>query len=157
MQSSTYSRDGEPASAAHAVDGDLGTSTEAGDRCTLTHHHPEPWWAVDLGQVYTLDYVTLTNRDEHGKPINRRCYKIIFSWENNLMLIHYAAYRKTSNMSHTLVGNKIVDHSDVVGVSPVGATTSPFSTLHLTSIYRTNTTARWVEKYSSFGIWCGLY
>ena len=42
----------------------------------------------------------------------------------------YTLYRKTSNIRHTLVGNKIVDHSDVVGASPVGAapTTSPFST-----------------------------
>ena len=40
------------------------------------------------------------------------------------------AYRKTSNISRTLVGNKIVDNSDVVGASPVGAapTTSSFST-----------------------------
>ena len=30
-------------------------------------------------------------------------------------------YRKTSNVRRTLVGNKIVDHSDVVGASPVGA------------------------------------
>ena len=39
-------------------------------------------------------------------------------------------YRQTSNMSHTLVGCIIVDHSDVVGASPVGAapTTSSFST-----------------------------
>ena len=39
-------------------------------------------------------------------------------------------YRKTSNIRLTLVGNKIVDHSDVVGASPVGAapTTSSFST-----------------------------
>ena len=39
-------------------------------------------------------------------------------------------YCQTSNISHTLVGNKIVDHSDVVGASPVGAapTTSSFST-----------------------------
>ena len=38
-------------------------------------------------------------------------------------------YRKTSNISRTLVGNKIVDNSDVVGASPVGAapTTSSFS------------------------------
>ena len=41
-----------------------------------------------------------------------------------------ACYRKTSNISRTLVGNKIVDNSDVVGASPVGAapTTSSFST-----------------------------
>ena len=39
-------------------------------------------------------------------------------------------WRQTSNIKLTLVGNKIVDHSDVVGASPVGAapTTSSFST-----------------------------
>ena len=39
-------------------------------------------------------------------------------------------YRKTSNISRTLVGNKNVDNSDVVGASHVGAapTTSSFST-----------------------------
>ena len=39
-------------------------------------------------------------------------------------------YRKVSNIRHTLVGNKIVDHSDVAGASPVGTapTTSSFST-----------------------------
>ena len=38
--------------------------------------------------------------------------------------------RRVSNIRHILVGNKIVDHSDVVGASPVGAapTTSSFST-----------------------------
>ena len=39
-------------------------------------------------------------------------------------------YRKTSNIIRTLVDNENVDHSDVVGASPVGAapTTSSFST-----------------------------
>ena len=39
-------------------------------------------------------------------------------------------YHQTSNIRHILVGNKIVDHSDVVGASPVGAapTTSSFPT-----------------------------
>ena len=39
-------------------------------------------------------------------------------------------YRQVSNISRTLVGNKIVDHPDVAGASPVGAapTTSSFST-----------------------------
>ena len=39
-------------------------------------------------------------------------------------------YRQVSNIRRTLIGNKIVDHSDVVGASPVGAapTTSSFST-----------------------------
>ena len=39
-------------------------------------------------------------------------------------------YRQTSNICSTLVDNKIVDHSDVVGASPVCAapTTSSLST-----------------------------
>ena len=39
-------------------------------------------------------------------------------------------YLKVSNISGTLAGNEIVDHSDAVGASPVGAapTTSSFST-----------------------------
>ena len=38
--------------------------------------------------------------------------------------------QQTSNISHTLAGNKFVDNSDVVGASPVSAapTTSSFST-----------------------------
>ena len=44
--------------------------------------------------------------------------------------VAFEYYRKTSSISRTLVGNKIVDNSDVVGASPVGAapTTSSFST-----------------------------
>ena len=40
------------------------------------------------------------------------------------------AYRQVSNIRRTLAGNEFVDHSDVVGASPVGAapTTSSFST-----------------------------
>ena len=39
-------------------------------------------------------------------------------------------YRKSSNISRELVGNKIAENADVVGTSPVGAapTTSSFST-----------------------------
>ena len=44
--------------------------------------------------------------------------------------LHDYNYRQTSKISRTWVGNKIADHSDVVGASPVGAapTTSSFST-----------------------------
>ena len=65
-------------------------------------------------------------------------------------------YHKISNRSHTLAGNKIVDHSDVVGALPVGAapTTSSFSTHHWASMDWAKTTARWNEKHLSFEIWC---
>ena len=42
----------------------------------------------------------------------------------------YCVYRQVSNISRTLVGNRIVDNSDVVAASPVGAApiTSSLST-----------------------------
>ena len=50
-----------------------------------------------------------------------RCHNMIWVFQ---------AYHKTSNIRRTILGNKIVDHSDVVGASPVCAalTTSSFST-----------------------------
>ena len=45
-------------------------------------------------------------------------------------------YRKTSNIRRTLVGNKIVDHSDVVGASPVGAAPNYIFILDLTSGFK---------------------
>ena len=42
----------------------------------------------------------------------------------------YNTYHETSNISRTLVGNKILDHSEAVGAWPLGAapTTASFST-----------------------------
>ena len=46
------------------------------------------------------------------------------------LIISMLDYSKTSNVSNTLVGIKIVDHSDVVGALPAGTapTTSSFFT-----------------------------
>ena len=63
-----------------------------------------------------------------------------------------SAYRKISYISRTLVGKKIIDHSDVVGASPAGAapTSSSLSTRRLSQIYFTKTTARQDEKRLGF-------
>ena len=57
-----------------------------------------------------------------------------------------------SNIRHTL-GNEIVDHSDVVGASPVGAgpTTSSFSTSYLGSMDWAKTIARRDETHLVLG------
>ena len=61
--------------------------------------------------------IRIMSFDELGIPVAR-------SWPGMIL-----TYRKTSSLSRTLVGDKIVDNSDVVGASPVGAapTTSSFS------------------------------
>ena len=48
----------------------------------------------------------------------------------HVMLISVPTYSQVSNISRTLLGSKIVGHSDVDGASSVGAapTTSSFST-----------------------------
>ena len=68
-------------------------------------------------------------------------------------------YHQTFNIRGTIVGNKLVDHSDVVGASPVGAapTTSSFSTYRLASVDLAKTAVRREENYLSFVIWCDLY
>ena len=61
--------------------------------------------------------------DKYGKWTKlKHCSTVFYS--------NHCIYRQTANISRTLVGKKIVDHSDVVGASPVGAapTTSSFST-----------------------------
>ena len=97
---------------------------------------------------YTLDCYL-----GHILGIEREC----FACASNGPLCR--SYRQVSNIRRTWVGNEVVDHSDVVGVSPVGAalTTPSFSTERLTSIYCAKTTASWVEKHLSFGIWCVIY
>ena len=67
--------------------------------------------------------------------------------------------RQTSNIRRTLVGNKLVDHPDVVGASPVGAapTTSAFSTEHMASMYWAETATGRDENQLSLGIRCVLY
>ena len=54
------------------------------------------------------------------------CHNVIMK----MLIKSVETYRQVSNIRRTLVSNKIVDHSDVVGASPVGAaaTTSSFST-----------------------------
>ena len=65
----------------------------------------------------------------------------------------YNIYCKTSNIRRTSVDNKIVDHSDVVGASPVGAapTISSFSTWHLASRDSAKKAAKQYENLLSVG------
>ena len=95
--------------------------------------------------------------------VQRRSHKIFWSYRlqynfyllNSLQYLHAhnLNYRQVYNTRRTLVGNQTVDHSDVVGASPVGAapTISSFSIEHLASSYWTKTTASRYEKRLSFG------
>ena len=91
-----------------------------------------------LGQLYALLMPWLKGSCGHQQPLYW-LYKhsVLPSSHKNPNHLHdmihisiKECYCQTSNINRTLVGNNIVDHSDVVGESPVGAapTTSSFST-----------------------------
>ena len=67
-------------------------------------------------------------------------------------------YRQASIIRHTFVVNKIVDHSDVVGASPVGAapTKSSFSTELLASMDGAKTT-NCGTRQETFEFWDTVY
>ena len=106
-------------------------------------------------QVYNGDSFTVKQHSEyrglgHSLSIIHKKYFISCPGERR--------YCQTSNIKCTLTGNKIVDHSDVVGASPVGAApiTSSFWTIHLASMDWAKTIARGDEKHLSFGV-CPAY
>ncbi|KAK7138549.1 hypothetical protein R3I93_015859 [Phoxinus phoxinus] len=49
--------------AQHAVDGNRDSDYKK-DSCTFTKTEYNPWWRVDLGNVYTVSNVTITNRGD---------------------------------------------------------------------------------------------
>ena len=75
--------------------------------------------------ILRVSGLTRVVRPEQPYP----CYIVgqssLVMYENHLSL-----YPETSDIGHTLIDNKIADHSNVVGASPVGAapTTSSNST-----------------------------
>ena len=83
---------------------------------TISQHWFRQWLGAEQATSHYLNQCWHT--------VHRRIYVVQGGDESN------NTYRKTSNISRTLVSNKIVDNSDVVGASPVGAapTTSSFST-----------------------------
>ena len=105
-------------------------------------------------------YLTFHNLARNYLPIDILWQHPAMHWQQDKdTCTDVANYHKVSNIRLTLVGNKVVDHSDVVGALPVGAapTTSSFSRQHLASMDWAKTTARWDEKHLCFGIRCILY
>ena len=85
----------------------------------------------DVGEVYCFHSVRLSVHPP--RMLCPLCGSLPISWigiSSRGIGIVFLEYLKTSNIRCTLVGNKILDHSDVVGASPVVAapTTSSFST-----------------------------
>lgn len=60
MQSSTYDLNG---AAENAVDGKRDANYDSGS-CSHTKSEFNPWWRVDLKEVYNVSKVMITNRED---------------------------------------------------------------------------------------------
>ena len=104
------------------------TSPNAFSAPCLKRHHLKRF---KLSDVLSLkQFIKCTNDDFIALSSNTYILTYIVDKYWHIYNMCKMIYRKTSNISRTLVGNKIVDNSDVVGASPVGAapTTASFST-----------------------------
>ena len=89
------------------------------------HSHCGTRWSYDC-LISTTRFPILVRWNLYTGLGSRICFVSNFVSAS----MRFAEYRQVSNIRRTYVGNEIVDHSDVVGASPVGATptTSSFST-----------------------------
>ncbi|CAM4630519.1 unnamed protein product [Leuciscus chuanchicus] len=79
VQSTTYAQAG----AQNAVDGNRNSNFNLGS-CSATNADRDPWWRVDLGIVYKVTRVSITNRgDAVAERINGAQIRIGNSLENN--------------------------------------------------------------------------
>ena len=94
-------------------------------------------WAIRLRNC-KCDDLLLCGSLNHKETDYFQSTRILYLTKDTLK------YHQISNISQNLLGNKFVDHSDVVGASPDGAApfTSSFCTEHLASIFCTITTAK---------------
>ena len=65
QQSSTFLNSVSEFGSQLAVDGDTHMNYIEGAKCTHTvKNQPSYWWTVNLGSSYTIDYITIYNRED---------------------------------------------------------------------------------------------
>jgi len=65
QQSSTFGNSVSNFGPQLAVDGDTHMKYNEGAKCTHTDkNQPSYWWTVNLGSLYTIDYITIYNRED---------------------------------------------------------------------------------------------
>ena len=130
--------------------------------CRKTIHHLEALVAITMNQPPLFTRKTVEREHiyqvycGHKTNISKSLLSYLHGLRmpSNSIKMQTAIYRQTSGRKRTLVGNNIVDHSDVlVGAAP---TTSSLSTQHLASVDWAKTTTTREEKHLPFEIWFAL-
>ncbi|XP_044038928.1 uncharacterized protein LOC122869731 [Siniperca chuatsi] len=88
-QNAIQSSQNGSAAAGRAIDGNRDPSFKSGS-CSLTNEESDPWWRVDLQNVYKITAVMITNRDEQENWLNGAEIWIGNSMETNTKNIRCA-------------------------------------------------------------------
>ena len=125
----------------------------------LGTNHRQVWWLKCYSFVYCYGRklsikITLVVCDwckpfPAYQPVKYECFRCVFQVFHILCRWCIFVYRQTSNVRRTLSGYEIVDHSDVVGASPVGDSITKSSISTLTPGFKDNCMTRW----ETFEIW----
>uniref|UniRef100_A0A8C1PTG9 Fucolectin tachylectin-4 pentraxin-1 domain-containing protein n=1 Tax=Cyprinus carpio TaxID=7962 RepID=A0A8C1PTG9_CYPCA len=134
--------------AEHAVDGDRDTNYMKGS-CTHSKAELNPWWRVDLGKVYSISKVAITNRGDCCKKINGAVIRIgnfldIYSnticavistladgatatfscggMEGRYMIVHIPGYKKILSLSEVGVYGYLAGNLAVDGATTQSST-----------------------------------
>ena len=106
------------------------------NQCNWLHCYPHlltGYWPVSVNtKLASVHWVKLSaklwksaNCDQKlssdGEQDTSSHQSLSYSLRRQVISNYGIDYRQTSNIRRTLIGNKFVDHSDVVGASPVGA------------------------------------
>ncbi|CAB1317890.1 unnamed protein product [Coregonus sp. 'balchen'] len=81
-QSSLYGTDINNVKASNAIDGSKNPNADLGS-CTHTELEANPWWSVNLLDVYKVTAVVITNRNSNPERLNGAEIRIGNSLENN--------------------------------------------------------------------------
>ena len=84
--------------------------------------------SVPLQKKFVLEPVTLLQILYATISECQNIVSYLFQVPNHFTSLNWLYYCKVSHVRRTLVGNEIVDNSDVVGASPVGAATTTSET-----------------------------
>ena len=97
------------------------------DLSVLTQQLYKMTWDTCKVPIQIFDQYVVQKRSIIIKYTQRKSSWYLKNRFMKCMNLLQSGYRRTSNISHILTGNNIVDHSDLVWVWPIGATSS-FST-----------------------------
>jgi hypothetical protein len=103
-QSSVYTASLSPAVASRAVDGNVSGNWYTQSIAATAGNEDNPWWKVDLGQVYDIGEIKLYGRDGSGWTRLAYCDISILDKDGNVVWTYYQATQPNPSVTIKVAG-----------------------------------------------------